>query len=45
VKTQAISVYHKLGVSSRSRAAQRLQEIGLLARQGGPGRPPFILSG
>jgi LuxR family transcriptional regulator, maltose regulon positive regulatory protein len=30
VKTQAISVYRKLGASSRSEAVQRLQEIGLL---------------
>jgi LuxR family maltose regulon positive regulatory protein len=30
VKTQAISIYRKLGVSSRSHAVQRLQEIGLL---------------
>jgi LuxR family maltose regulon positive regulatory protein len=31
VKTQAISVYRKLGVSSRSQAVQRLQELGLSA--------------
>jgi DNA-binding CsgD family transcriptional regulator len=30
VKTQAISVYRKLGASSRSEAVQRLREIGLL---------------
>jgi LuxR family maltose regulon positive regulatory protein len=30
VKTQAISVYRKLGASSRSEAVQRLKEIGLL---------------
>jgi LuxR family maltose regulon positive regulatory protein len=30
VKTQAISVYRKVGASSRSQAVQRLQEIGLL---------------
>jgi LuxR family transcriptional regulator, maltose regulon positive regulatory protein len=30
VKTQAISIYRKLEVSSRSQAVQRLQEIGLL---------------
>ena len=29
VKTQAISVYRKLGVSSRSQAITRLQESGL----------------
>jgi LuxR family transcriptional regulator, maltose regulon positive regulatory protein len=30
VKTQAMSVYRKLGASSRSQAVQRLQDIGLL---------------
>jgi LuxR family maltose regulon positive regulatory protein len=30
VKSQAISIYQKLGVSSRSEAIQRMQEIGLL---------------
>jgi LuxR family maltose regulon positive regulatory protein len=30
VKTQAISIYRKLGVSSRSQAVQRVQEIGLI---------------
>jgi LuxR family transcriptional regulator, maltose regulon positive regulatory protein len=30
VKTQAISIYRKLGASSRSEAVQQLQEIGLL---------------
>jgi LuxR family transcriptional regulator, maltose regulon positive regulatory protein len=30
VKTQATSIYRKLGVSSRSEAIARLQEIGLL---------------
>ncbi|MFL5880526.1 MAG: LuxR C-terminal-related transcriptional regulator, partial [Actinomycetota bacterium] len=32
VKTQAMSIYRKLSVSSRSQAVQRVQEIGLLAR-------------
>jgi LuxR family maltose regulon positive regulatory protein len=31
VKTQAISVYRKLGASSRSEAVQRLRELGLLS--------------
>ena len=31
VKSQAISIYRKLGVSSRGQAVQRVQEIGLLA--------------
>jgi LuxR family transcriptional regulator, maltose regulon positive regulatory protein len=30
VKTHAISIYRKLGVSSRGEAVQRAQEIGLL---------------
>lgn len=32
VKTQAISVYRKLGVSSRSEAIDRVQAIGLLGQ-------------
>jgi LuxR family maltose regulon positive regulatory protein len=32
VKTQALSIYRKLSVSSRSQAVQRVQEIGLLVR-------------
>jgi LuxR family transcriptional regulator, maltose regulon positive regulatory protein len=31
VKTQAVSIYRKLGASSRSEAVQRVQEVGLLA--------------
>ena len=31
VKSQALSIYRKLGASSRSQAVQRVQEIGLLA--------------
>src|SRR5215213_4254195 len=31
VKSQALSIYRKLGVSSRGQAVQRVQEIGLLA--------------
>ena len=44
VKTQAVSIYRKLGVSSRSEAINRLQEIGLL---GGPRLigDRFLLSG
>ena len=30
VKSQAVSIYRKLGASSRSQAVQRLQEIGLV---------------
>jgi LuxR family maltose regulon positive regulatory protein len=32
VKTQALSIYRKLGASTRSQAIQRVEEIGLLAR-------------
>jgi LuxR family maltose regulon positive regulatory protein len=32
VKTQALSIYRKIGVSTRGQAVQRVQEIGLLAR-------------
>ena len=32
VKSQAISVYQKVGVSSRSEAVERLQQIGLLEK-------------
>jgi DNA-binding CsgD family transcriptional regulator len=48
VKSQAISVYRKLSVSSRSQAVQRLQEIGLIgyrARDPRPDACPFMPSG
>jgi LuxR family transcriptional regulator, maltose regulon positive regulatory protein len=32
VKTQALFIYRKLGVSSRGQAVQRMQKIGLLIR-------------
>jgi len=32
VKSQAMSIYRKLGVSTRSQAIQRVQEVGLLVR-------------
>jgi LuxR family maltose regulon positive regulatory protein len=32
VKTQAMSIYRKLGVSSRGQAVQRVQEVGMLTR-------------
>ena len=32
VKTQAVSIYRKLGVSSRSQAVQHAQQLGLLGR-------------
>jgi LuxR family transcriptional regulator, maltose regulon positive regulatory protein len=32
VKTQAISIYRKLGASSRSEAVRHAQQLGLLAR-------------
>jgi LuxR family transcriptional regulator, maltose regulon positive regulatory protein len=32
VKTQAMSIYRKIGVSSRGQAVQRVEELGLLAR-------------
>ena len=31
VKTQALSIYRKVGASSRSQAVRRVQEIGLLS--------------
>jgi ATP/maltotriose-dependent transcriptional regulator MalT len=32
VKSQAMSIYRKLGVALRGQAVQRVQEIGLLTR-------------
>ena len=32
IKSQAISIYHKLGASSRSQAVARSRELGLLER-------------
>jgi LuxR family maltose regulon positive regulatory protein len=32
VKTQAISIYRKLGASSRSEAVQQAQQLGLLSQ-------------
>jgi LuxR family transcriptional regulator, maltose regulon positive regulatory protein len=32
VKSQAMSIYRKVGVSSRGQAVQRVQDIGLLTR-------------
>jgi hypothetical protein len=40
VKTQAMSIYRKLGVSSRSQAIQRLQEISLVGHRANPDRLP-----
>ncbi len=45
VKTQAISVYRKLNVSSRSEAIARATELGLVHPEGAAGQPAFIPSG
>jgi LuxR family maltose regulon positive regulatory protein len=45
VKTQAISVYRKLGVSSRSDAIRRATELGLVDSPSVPERAGFTLSG
>ena len=37
VKAQAVSIYRKLGVSSRSKAVQRMQRTGLLGAHDGAG--------
>jgi LuxR family maltose regulon positive regulatory protein len=44
IKTQALSVYRKLGVSSRSEAIERATEIGLLAGRVAPQLSPCIVS-
>jgi DNA-binding CsgD family transcriptional regulator len=40
VKSQAMSIYRKLGVSSRGQAVQRLQEISLIGHRANPDRLP-----
>jgi ATP/maltotriose-dependent transcriptional regulator MalT len=45
VKTQAISVYRKLGVSCRSDAIRRAGELGLLAFEPVQPRRDFIRPG
>jgi LuxR family maltose regulon positive regulatory protein len=45
VKTQAISIYRKLGVSSRSGAIERAAELGLLDADTRPARAEFVRSG
>jgi LuxR family maltose regulon positive regulatory protein len=44
VKTQALSIYRKLGVSSRSQAIQRAQQLGV-GRDAFTGPPPFLPPG
>jgi LuxR family transcriptional regulator, maltose regulon positive regulatory protein len=43
VKTEAISVYRKLGAASRSRAIERAVEVGLLESSIYPSRPDFVM--
>ena len=45
VKTQAISVYRKLNVSSRSEAIARATELGLVHPEAAAGQPSFTPSG
>jgi LuxR family maltose regulon positive regulatory protein len=45
VKTQAISVYRKLGVASRTEAIERAIEIGLLRPEGAADHPKRAMSG
>jgi LuxR family maltose regulon positive regulatory protein len=44
IKTQAISIYRKLGVSTRSEAIERMQMNGLLDRDGRPDRSASMAS-
>jgi len=45
IKTQAISVYRKLGVSSRSEAIDRARELGLVDESAAPQQVDFIPTG
>jgi LuxR family maltose regulon positive regulatory protein len=45
IKTQAISVYRKLGVSSRSEAIDRACELGLVDESSAPQQVDFIPTG
>jgi LuxR family transcriptional regulator, maltose regulon positive regulatory protein len=45
VKTESISIYRKLGVSSRSQAIERAVEVGLLESSIYPPRTDFIPAG
>jgi len=44
VKSQAVSIYRKLGVSSRSQAIQRAQQLGV-GPDASTGPPPFLPPG
>jgi LuxR family maltose regulon positive regulatory protein len=45
VKTEAVAIYRKFGVSSRSQAIERAVEIGLLESSIYPPRADFTLGG
>ncbi len=45
IKTQAISIYRKLGVCGRSDAIERATELGLIDAEVGPASVDFIRSG